>query len=134
MKIYAILLLSIAVSLGIAPVDAKEPLRINGATEASFESSFAKMVRSLKAPERRALALGLFGVLLKHECLAPETVFWLTFFPVEPRDGRFISPCRQHLQNMSYPDILQAGKPQGKDATSELPNNSFNPMPLRGTG
>ena len=134
MKIYASLLITIALTVGIAPAEAKEPVRIDGTTEASFERSFAKMVRSLKAPERRKLALGLFGALLKHECLAPETVIQLTFFPVAPRDGPFIRPCREHLHGMSYSDVLHAGEPRAKNPASELPNNSFNPMPLRGTG
>jgi hypothetical protein len=134
MKILASLLILIALTLasGVPAASAKDPVRLDGTTDVAFEASFAKLVRSLKAPERRSLALRLFGTLLKHECLAPETVVRLTFMPVEPKDGQLIQPCREHLNGMSYPDILQAAEPPAKEPVAELPNNSSKPTPLRG--
>jgi len=129
MKSLASLLLAFTLASGAGSAPAKEPARLDGTTEASFEASFAKLVRSLKAPERRTLALGLFGALLKHECLAPDAVVHLTFMPVEPKDGQMIRPCREHLHGMSYPEILQAGEPPAKEAAAELPNNSVRDFP-----
>jgi hypothetical protein len=132
MKNLASLLLAFTFASGAASAVAKEPVRLDGTTEATFDASFAKLVRSLRAPERRTLALGLFGALLKHECLAPEAVVRLTFMPVEPKDGQMIRPCREHLHGMSYTEILQAGEPPAKEPAAELPNNSSKPTPLRG--
>jgi len=133
MKILANLCLAITIALGSDSVAAKEPVRLDGTTEATFEVSFTKLVRSLKVPERRSLALGLFGALVKHECLAPETVVRLTFMPVEPKDGALIHSCREHLHGMSYAEILQAGEPSAEGPPAQLPNNSFKPKPLRGS-
>jgi len=132
MKNLASSLLIFTLASGAASAAAKEPVRLDGATEATFDASFAKLVRSLKAPERRTLALGLFGALLKHECLAPEVVVRLTFMPVEPRDGPLIRPCRERLHGMSYPEILQAGDLPAKESAAEQPNDSSEPTPLRG--
>jgi len=131
MKILASLLIAIALTSGRASVGAKDPVRLDGTTEATFQASFAQLVNSLKTPERRTLALGLFGALLKHGCLAPEAVLHLTFMPVGPKDGRLIGACRKHLHGMTYPEILRAGEPPSRETASELPNNSFKPKPLR---
>lgn len=104
--------LSIALICANAAASAREPVRIDGTSERSFDTSFAKLVRSLKSTERRTLALGLFGALLTHECLAPEAVVRLTFYPVQPKDASAIRPCREHLHGMSYPEILEAGEPR----------------------
>jgi hypothetical protein len=131
MRFRASLFLALAIGLAGA-AQAKEPARLDGSADAVFEKSFARLVRSLKTPERRTLALGLFGALLKHECLAPDAVVRLTFLPVEPRDGKAIRPCREHLHGMSYPEILKAGQPPASTPDPELPDNASKPAQLRG--
>jgi hypothetical protein len=131
MKILASLLIPLTLVCGTASAWAREPVRLDSTTDATFDASFSKLVRSLKTPERRTLALGLFGALLKHECLAPEAVVQLTFMPLEPKDGQLIRSCREYLHGMSYPEILQAGEPPANEPTAELPNNSFKPNLLR---
>ena len=131
MKIIAIIVLAIALVLPSACALAREPVRIDGASEASFDATFAKLVRSLKPAERRTLALGLFGALLSHECLAPGAIIRLTFSPVEPKDALAIRPCRQHLHGLSYREILEAGEPRQDQPAAALPNNSFKPNLLR---
>jgi len=133
MKILAVMFFSIAMVLGTAGASAREPVRIDGTSDASFDASFAKLVRSLKQAERRTLALGLFGALLSKEYLAPEAVIHLTFAPVEPKDASAIRPCREHLHGMSYRQILEAGEPRKDQPVAALPNNSFKPKPLRGS-
>lgn len=120
MKIFSSLLVGATLALGASAANAKEPVRLDGTTEAAFDASFTRLVRSLKAPERRTLALGLFGALLKHECLAPEAVVRLTFAPVEPKDGPLIRPCRDHLHGMSYPEILQAGERPAEESSGGI--------------
>ena len=134
MKNFATWLFLTTLLCSCATATTAEPIRINGSSEASFDASFNSLVRSLNARERRALALGLFGTLVSHECLAPQAVIHLTFSPVGPKDAPLVRPCREHLNGMSYQDILAAVEPQAGTSTPEVPNNSFNPMPLRGTG
>ena len=110
MKICTRWFFSVVLICTTVPAAAAAPARIDGTSEASFDASFAKLVRSLKAPERRTLALGLFGTLLPRECLAPEAIIHLTFSPVGPKDGPRVRPCREHLHGMSYQDILDAGE------------------------
>lgn len=90
---------------------ARDPVRLDSTTTESFEASFEKLVRSVKTREKRTLALGLFGALLKHDCLPTEVVLHLTFSPIGPKDAPLISPCRRHLDGMSYEDIIRAGQP-----------------------
>jgi hypothetical protein len=89
--------------------------RLDSTSLESFDDSFKKLIRSLKTREKRTLALGLFGALLKHECLSTEAVVHLTFSPVGPRDGPLIASCRRHLDGMSYDDIIKAGEPPDGD-------------------
>ena len=125
MKIVASVCLSITLVCASTAVSAREPVRIDATSEASFDASFAKLVRSLKSSDRRALALGLFGALLPHECLAPEAIIRLTFYPVEPKDAQAIRPCREYLHGMSYAEILEAGKPRKDQPAAALPNTSL---------
>ncbi|MGY0800142.1 hypothetical protein ACW7G0_13960 [Lysobacter sp. A286] len=117
MKIIAIVLT--ALMSACFAVRAAEPARIDGSTDTSFDTSFSKLVKSLKAPERRTLALGLFGALIRHECLSPEAVIALTFSPVEPKDAPRIRPCRAHLDGKSYEEIMQAAEPPPASSTQE---------------
>lgn len=132
MKIFASLFLASTFAFGAASARAKEPVRLDGTTEESFDASFSKLVRSLKAPERRTLALGLFGALLRHECLAPEALVRLTLMPVEPKDGQMLRACRAHLHGLSYSEIPQAGEPPAKEPTADPPHNSSMPTPPGG--
>ena len=133
MKLIASLCVFVALSSESVVASAREPVRIDSTSEASFDASFAKLVDSLKTPERRTLALGLFGTLISHECLASEAIVHLTFSPVEPTDAALIRPCRQYLDGMSYQEILEAGQSPKSRSAAELPNNSFKPNPLRGS-
>jgi hypothetical protein len=94
---------------------ARELIRIDGRSDASFDKSFAKLVRSLRGYEARAFTLGLFGVLLPKDCLSAETIVYLTFQPVSPADAPRIRPCREHLDGMSFKDIIEAADKQGHD-------------------
>lgn len=102
--------------------DAKEPIRIDGTTDELFKVSFEKMVRLLKTSERRTFSLGLFGALLKHECLSDDAIVRLTFMPVDPRDAPLLSSCRTQLNGMSYAEILQHSEPPAKESVQDLPN------------
>jgi hypothetical protein len=84
--------------------------RLDGSSEASFDSSFAKVVRPLSAKDRRQLALALFGVLLAEKCLSSNAILELTFLPVSTDRPADLHTCRTQLKGMSYRDIIDADK------------------------
>jgi hypothetical protein len=87
-----------------------DPPRIDASSDAAFDVSFGRLVKSLRGYEPRALALGLFGVLLPKECLSPEALIYLMFSPVSPNDAPRIGSCREHLDAMSFRDIMEAAE------------------------
>lgn len=84
--------------------------RLDGSSEASFDSSFAKVVRPLSAEDRRQLALALFGVLLAEKCLSANAILELTVLPVSTDRPADLHTCRTQLKGMSYRDIIDADK------------------------
>jgi hypothetical protein len=84
--------------------------QIDGSSEASFDSSYAKVVRPLSAADRRQLALALFGVLLGDKCLSTNAILELTFLPVSTDRPADLHTCRAQLNGMSYRNIIDAAK------------------------
>ena len=84
--------------------------QIDGSSEASFRSSYARVVRPLSAAERRQLALALFGLLLGDKCLSTDGTIELTFLPVSIDRPADLHTCRAQLNGMSYRNIIDAAK------------------------
>lgn len=91
--------------------------RIDGTSEASFDSSYAQIIRPLSPAERRQFALALFGVLLPAKCLSSDAVLALTFLPVSPERAADLRPCRTQLSGKSYREILDAAGEKGGAAS-----------------
>lgn len=106
-------LLCAAVSAG-----AKEPRRIDGTSEASFDKSYGRLVQSLPATERRKFALALFSVLFPHGCLTSDAAISLTFLPASPKDMAGIRPCRGVLHGKSSQDITEEANSKASAARS----------------
>jgi hypothetical protein len=94
----------------ISPGARSDEPRLDGSSEASFNSSFAKVVRPLSAEDRRQLALALFGVLLAEKCLSTNATLELSFLPVSTDRPADLHTCRAPLNGMSYRDIIDAEK------------------------
>jgi hypothetical protein len=112
-----IALLCVTVSAG-----AKEPRRIDGTSDASFDKSYGRLVQSLPAAERREFALAVFSVLLPHSCLTLDAVMSLTFLPASPKDAAGIRPCRGMLHGKSARDITEEANSKANPEPSEAPN------------
>lgn len=108
----------------ISTARATEAPRIDGASDGTFDKSFARLVRSLHGYERRTFALGLFGALVPRSCLSPEATIHLTFSPVAPGDGPLVRSCREHLQGKSYEDILKEGEAEPSQSQESRPGTA----------
>src|SRR5258708_8601321 len=84
--------------------------RIDGSSEASFDSSYSKVVRPLSAGDRRQFALALFSVLLADNCLSGNAIIELTFLPLSTDRPADLHTCRAQLNGKSYRDIIDAAK------------------------
>jgi hypothetical protein len=115
-------LLSVAVS-----ACAKEPRRIDGTSDSSFEKSYARVVQPLSAANRREFALALLAVLLPHRCLGTDAVMSLTFLPVSPKDTAGIRPCRELLNGRSFQDITEEANSRRGSPNSEEVQQSVQP-------
>jgi len=93
--------------------------RLDGSSDASFIRSYAKVVRPLAAGERRQFALALFGLLLGKECLSSNALIELMFLPVSTDRPANLRTCRDHLDGMSYRDIIDAQKAREKELVSK---------------
>lgn len=118
--------LVIALICVAALVSAKEPRRIDGTSDKSFDKTYAQLVRAVPAAERRKFALDLLSVLLPHKCLSPDAIISLTFLSTSPKEAAGIRPCRELLNGKSSRDIAEAANSERSPAQSELPNNSLN--------
>jgi hypothetical protein len=115
------LLISFTLVFAISTAGAGEVLRIDGSSDRAFDESFAELVRSLHGYERRQLSLGLFGALIPRDCLSPEATIHLTFAPVAPGDGALVRSCREHLQGMSYDEIIKEGQAKPTEPNAAPP-------------
>jgi hypothetical protein len=95
--------------------------RIDGSSEASFDSSYAKVVRPLSAGDRRQLALALFGVLLADKCRSTNAILELTFLPVSTDRPADLHTCRAQLNGMSHRDIIDAAKEKESGSHANAP-------------
>jgi hypothetical protein len=91
--------------------------RIDGTSDASFDKSFTEVLQPLSAEKRRGLALALLSVLLPQNCLKPDAVMALTFFPASNERKADIRSCRTQLNGESYQEIIDAGNAKGSGAT-----------------
>lgn len=105
---------------------AKDAPRIDGTSDASFDSSYAQVIRPLSPQERRQFALALFSVLLPDQCLSPPALLGLTFLPASTERGADLRSCRTQLSGKSYSDIIDAANEKGH-AASPHNNGSTGP-------
>ena len=94
-------------------------LRIDGSSAASFDRSFAELLRRIPAEARRELALSLFGVLLDKRCLSSTAILELTFLAVSADRPADLHTCRSYLNGMTYKDIIDAAKEKESDAKAK---------------
>jgi hypothetical protein len=100
---------AMAIGLTACTTGTRSPeARIDGTSEEAFDRSYARVVQHVATDKRRQLALDLLSVLLPQNCLRPEAVLYLTFFPASPDRKAEIRTCRVPLNGMSYQDIVDA--------------------------
>ena len=116
MKFICTVMTSLALLAGCSSV-----ARIDGSSDASFEQSHAKLMKSLAPEDQLRLLLAEMLIMEPRGCMTSEPIPGQALLTSVLGGQAVIRTCRKELHGMSFEDIMSLAYPSGSPAAQAQP-------------